>query len=99
MTDSRNALIESGINSVDVSELSSKLTKESMATLVGHAENCQWTLYELRRKLMGDSNGPIKDGKVMSKPVFDTAHVRNLEHDTEDSDARQNEGDNDSQVL
>jgi hypothetical protein len=74
-------------------ELVARMTRADICTLVNHKENCQWAVYELRRKYLGYVTDPIKDGKAQSKPQL----VIGQEQDGDDED-EEDEDDTDSIV-
>ena len=70
-------------------ELVARMSKSDIHTLVNHKENCQWTVYELRRKYLGYPVDPLKDGKALSKPQLTpkTDEFDLGEDDMDDGDA------------
>ena len=89
----RMILTDHKLSSLVMREIVSRMARADIFTLVNHKENCQWTVYELRRKYLGFAVDPLKDGKATVKPNL-------LCDDDDDDDGDQDEeGDTDSVVL
>ena len=87
--ENRSVLTQSNLVSAVMRELVARMARADICTLVNHKENCQWTVYELRRKYLGFATDPIKDGKALSKP-----HLT-LDQDHDGGDEGEGEGDED----
>ena len=84
----RLILTDCKLTSLVMREIVSRMSRSDIFTLVNHKENCQWTVYELRRKYLGFPVDPLKDGKAMIKP--------NLLGEVDNADPELDDGDTDS---
>ena len=85
--DAHRFLTDSGLSSRALTEIMTTVTNHNdLSKILTNLENCQWTLYDVRRKYQGDSKGPFtNDGKPDGKPKFLGESDKTKDND-EDSD-------------